>query len=124
MVLRKVDIGKWVKIGLIVIGLGVSAVVWASSEHSNLKDDARKETRESKKELKQTIKEQYAPLHEFTKIQQQITNQTKQIDRNANKIDNIDKNIGKLDGKLNTLLRINQEQNRRARRRTGTSDVR
>ena len=104
MATRRIDIAKWVTIGLTIIGLGISAVVWASSEHDDLKDNYRQEVKESEKDMKQTMKEQYVPLHEFTKIEQKIDNQTQQIDDNANKIEKIDENIGKLDGKIDTLL--------------------
>lgn len=97
MALLRIDIVKWIGIGLTIIGVVISAVVWASNEHSDLKDTARIEIRESQKESREITKEQYTPLHKFTKIEQQI-------DNNSNTIDKIDKDIGKLDVKLDTLL--------------------
>ena len=104
MAIWKSDITKWIGLVVVIIGAAVSAVVWASSEHNNNRDMARIEIKESEKDLKETMKNQYVPLHEFTKIEQKLTDQTKQIDKNANKIDKIDQDIGKLDGKLDTLL--------------------
>jgi len=113
MVTRKADIAKWIGLGITILGVLVAAVVWASSEHDNLKDGCRIEVKEIGTDMKETMKEQYAPLHEFTKIEQKIDNQIKQTDKNSNKIDKIDKDIGNLDGKLDTLLQtINRNQRR------------
>ena len=102
--IKNIDIAKWIGLVLTLITLVVGTVVWASSAHTDLEDRATSADRILEKDMKETMKDQYTPLHEFTKMEQKIDNQTSNIKNNSNKIDKIDKDIDKLDNKLDMVL--------------------
>ena len=64
---KGVDVAKWIGLAITIVGLVTSVVVWASGEHADLKDNARSEVKESVKDLKDTMREQYTPLMDFQK---------------------------------------------------------
>lgn len=57
-------------LALIFTGLGlvVSMVVWASSEHANIKDWTLDKDHDTRVELKDGVKDKYVPKHEFIEV--------------------------------------------------------
>jgi septal ring factor EnvC (AmiA/AmiB activator) len=97
---------KWtdvVAIVLTVLSMMVGAVVWASSQHIELKEWTAEQDFVTQNELKEVIKEQYVPRHEFAIVGQKLENYEdnhkqiiKTLDKLSEKIDNLDRRITKL----------------------------
>ena len=102
--IKSIDVAKWIGLALTIITLIVGTVVWASNSHTDLENRADMHDRILEKDMKETMRYQYTPLHEFTKMEQKIDNQTSNIKDNSNKIDKIDKDIDSLSNKLDLVL--------------------
>lgn len=81
------DITKWIALLLTFIGMLVAMVVWATNEHSEIREWTVERDYENKTELREVTKESYVPLHEFTKLKQKLEDQSKKIDEMSLKLD-------------------------------------
>ena len=79
----------WLSIFLTLIAFTVGAVVWANTVHSDLRIWTGEQDYANKKEIEEEMKEKYVPLHEFAKVQQQLKDQTKQLDKLDKKLDKV-----------------------------------
>jgi Tfp pilus assembly protein PilO len=65
----------FVTVMVLLIATAVGVTVWATTEHSDIKAWTAEQDYVTKKELKDTFKEQYVPLHQFTKVEEALENQ-------------------------------------------------
>ena len=70
---------KYIGIFLTVITMAIGAVVWASSEHSALKDWTTNTVADTKSEVREEIKEHYVQKQETSRIEQQLKDQKDDI---------------------------------------------
>ena len=59
---------KYLSLIFTVLGLIVGMVVWASTEHADIKDWTLDKDHDTKIELRADIKEKYVPKHEFIEV--------------------------------------------------------
>ena len=83
------DWPKYVTLALAVLTLVVGAAIWATSAHAAIRDWTAEQDFVTKEELRNVMKEQYVPLHEFTKVQQSLDNQTKNLEKLDIKLDKV-----------------------------------
>jgi len=91
---------KYIVIVLTIISIAVGAAIWATSAHAAIRSWTAEQDFVTKSELRDVMKEQYVPLHEFTKVQQCL--------------DDYRSNLEKMDKKLDKVL--DQLHNRNSRR--------
>lgn len=83
------DVTKWIGLLLTFIGMCTGMAVWASNEHSSLKEWTIDQNYETRTEIKEIIKESYVPLHEFTRLKQKLEDQSKKMDDMSSKLDKV-----------------------------------
>jgi len=66
---EKSDWPKYIALFLTVLSMAVCMVVWATAAHGEIKDWTAEQQYVTKQELKEVMKERYAPLTEVIKIQ-------------------------------------------------------
>lgn len=69
---RLSDWPKFIAVFLTIISMAVGMAIWASSSHAEIKGWTAEQDYVTKTELKDTMKEQYVPLYEFTKVKQSL----------------------------------------------------
>lgn len=87
---RLSDWPKFIAVFLTIIGMVVGMAIWASNSHAEIKGWTAEQDYVTKTELKDTMKEQYVPLHEFTKVKQSL--------------EDLKSDSGKIEQKLDTVL--------------------
>lgn len=83
---------EWIKVLavlLTIIGMVVTITVWANNSHAEIKSWTSEQDYVTKTELKDTMKEQYVPLHEFTKVQQSLKDQKEDLQKIEKKLDQV-----------------------------------
>ena len=83
------DWPKWITLFLLILSLAIGAVMWATNSHASIKSWTAGQDYVTKEELKDTMKEQYVPLHRFTKVEQILKEQGKDLDKIEEKVDKI-----------------------------------
>ncbi len=85
-------IGEWPKyvaVLITIIGMIVGATVWASSSHDQLKSFTLERDYATEIEIKNSVKEQYVPKHEFSAMEQNLADQKATLEKIENKLDRI-----------------------------------
>ena len=88
----KPSVLSWSKIiGSIVtiIGLTVTCVLWASTEHSDIKSLTQQQDYVMTKDIKEHVKDRYVPKESFTRMEQSLEDQKEDIKEIKDKIDKI-----------------------------------
>jgi len=80
---------KYISLILLSLGLVVSMVIWATSSHAEIKSWTAGQDYVTKQELKQTMKDQYVPLHQFTEVKQSLKDQKEDLEKIEKKLDRI-----------------------------------
>ena len=93
---QRQDVTKWIALLFTFIAMIVGMVVWATNEHSEIREWTVDRDYTNKKELKEIIKDSYVPLHEFTKLKQKLEDQSKKMDDMSLKIDKMLEEIHKV----------------------------
>jgi Tfp pilus assembly protein PilO len=86
---RLSDWPKVLAVFLTIVGMAVGMAVWASNSHAEIKGWTAEQDYVTKTELKETMKEQYVPLHEFTKVKQSLEDlkeDSRQIEKKLDKV--------------------------------------
>ena len=96
----KVDTWRsFIGIVLTLITLTAGAVLWASNAHMDIKDWTAEQDYVTKQELKDVIKEQYVPRHEFAIVQEKLEENERQHQALMEMLDKIDRKIDKIQRK-------------------------
>ncbi len=98
------DWPKYLTLFLAVISLTVGMAVWASNSHAEIKDWTAGQDFVTKQELRTVMKEQYVPLHEFTKVKQSLEDHKKNLEKIETKLDKV------LDTLQNVRVRSRQRE--------------
>lgn len=85
----RVDIIKFLTFVITLIGLIVGTALWATNSHAEIKSWTAEQDYVTKQELNTKMKEQYVPLHEFTKVQQSLEDQCDNLDKIEKKLDKV-----------------------------------
>ena len=80
---------RWIGTFLTVLTLSITAVVWASSEHSSIKSWMLDQSNTIKKELQNDSEKNYVPKEDFSRIDQSIRDQKEDIKEIKDKLDKI-----------------------------------
>lgn len=91
---------------LMLLSLIGGAAVWASGEHKNIRDWTAEQDFVTKTELKEIIKEQYVPRHEFVVVVEKLEQNKKEHEEIIKYLDKLDKKLDKIQG---TTRHINFE---------------
>ena len=83
------DWPKWLGVIFTVISLTIAAVVWASTEHDDLKTWTSEQQHVIKQELKQDSKDMFVPKEDFSRVEQCLEDQKEDIRDIKNKVDKI-----------------------------------
>lgn len=83
------DWPKWIAIILTVLSLTIAAVVWASTEHADIKTWTAEQDYVTKQELSKSFEKQYVPKEDFSRVEQSISDQKEDIKEIKNKVDKI-----------------------------------
>jgi hypothetical protein len=86
---RMSDWPKYISIFLTIVALTVGMAIWATNSHAEIKDWTANQNFVTKQELRSVMKEQYVPLHEFTKVKQSLEDHGKDLDKIEKKLDNV-----------------------------------
>ena len=86
---RLSDWPKYITLFLTVVSLTVGMAIWATSSHAEIKDWTAAQDFVTKEELKEVMKEQYVPLHEFTKVKQSLDDTKIQLNKMESKLDKV-----------------------------------
>lgn len=97
---------RWIDVAVVIltlISMLVGAAVWASNQHIDLKEWTAEQDYVTQNELKEVIKEQYVPRHEFAIVREKLENHEdnhlqliKTLDKLSEKIDNLDRRINRI----------------------------
>ena len=99
------DWKQTVAVILTIIAMSVGAALWASNAHASIKDWTAEQDFVTKTELREVIKEQYVPRHEFVVVREKL-------DNTEEKLDTVQKTLDKLSEKLDKI-RDGQNRGRR-----------
>lgn len=80
---------KYISLLLTVIALVVGMAIWATNSHAEIKDWTAEQDFVTKTELRSVMKEQYVPLHEFTKVKQSLDDTKAQLEKMDDKLDKV-----------------------------------
>jgi maltose-binding protein MalE len=69
---REKATAQFVVILLTIVAFAIGAFSWAVNSHSDIKEWTSEQDFVTKKELKETIKEQYVPVREFMEVKAKI----------------------------------------------------
>jgi len=83
------DWPKWITIILTVLSFTVAAVVWASSEHSNIKDWTTQQDYVTNQVLSDSFEKHFVPKADFSRIEQNMIDQKEDIGEIKTKVDKI-----------------------------------
>jgi septal ring factor EnvC (AmiA/AmiB activator) len=88
----KITIPSWSKVvGLIitVIGLTITCVLWAATEHSDIKTFTEQQNYVIQKDIKEHVEDRYVPKESFSRVEQSLQDQKEDIKEIKKKIDKI-----------------------------------
>jgi septal ring factor EnvC (AmiA/AmiB activator) len=88
----KITIPSWSKIvGLIVtiVGLTVTCVLWAATEHSDIKTFTQQQNYVMSKDINEHVKDRFVPKESFSRMEQSLQDQKEDIKEIKDKIDKI-----------------------------------
>jgi len=80
---------KWVGVALTIISLTVACVLWASSEHSDIKEFTTNQDYVNTKDIKEYVNERYVPKESFSRIEENLKGQKEDIGEIKDKLDQI-----------------------------------
>ena len=80
---------KWIPIIIAVVSLVTGAVVWANSEHTDIKAWTTQKNYVTTKDLEKSFEKQYVPKEDFSRIEQSIKDQKDDIKEIKEKLDKI-----------------------------------
>ena len=80
---------KAIGLFLTIIGMVVCMAIWASNSHAEIKSWTADQDYDTKQEVKETMREQYVPLHQFTKVQQRLEDNKEDLKRIEKKLDRV-----------------------------------
>jgi len=83
------DWPKWIGLILTILSLTVAAVVWASSEHSDIRAWTADQDYVTKQELQKSFEKQYVPKEDFSRLDQSLCDQKEDIKEIKDKVDKI-----------------------------------
>ena len=86
---RSSDWPKYAVLLLSIIASVVGVAIWATGAHASIRDWTAEQDFVTKAELRDVMKEQYVPLHEFTKVQQCLEDQSRQFEKIEIKLDKV-----------------------------------
>ena len=72
---KHMDWSKWISIIITILVLSVGTVVWATTQHDELKEITDNKVRTVKEEIDKTNQRQYVPRAEFTPVLQSLKHQ-------------------------------------------------
>ena len=98
---QKKSIAGWITIALTVLTLLIGATVWASSEHAEIKDWTAEQDFVTKTELRDVMKDQDVPKHEFSKVEQSLEDTRDQIIRIQDTLEKMDDKLDKISSRRN-----------------------
>jgi septal ring factor EnvC (AmiA/AmiB activator) len=80
---------KWIVIVLTSMSLVVAAVVWAGTEHSDIKTWTAEQDYATKQDLEETVEKRYVPKEDFARVEQSLSDQKEDIEEVKEKLDKI-----------------------------------
>jgi septal ring factor EnvC (AmiA/AmiB activator) len=80
---------KWIAIILTVVSLVVGAVVWASTEHSDIRVWTADQDYATKQDLEETAEKLYVPKEEFSRVEQSVKDIKGNVKETKEKVDKI-----------------------------------
>jgi len=83
------DWAKWIGILITILSLTVAAVVWASTEHSDIRSWTADQDYVTKQELEKTFEKQYVPKEDFSRVEQSVIDQKEDIKEIKDKVEKI-----------------------------------
>ena len=81
---------------LTIIALAVSAVIWATREHSGLREWTAEQDFVTKEELKEVIKEQYVSNTDFVQLRTQSEGTREDIKKIIKELDKIQEKLDRI----------------------------
>ena len=93
-------IQEWKQVLAIIIsvcGIVSGVILWATSSHAAIKDWTTGQDFVTKEELKEVMKEQYVPKHEFATVKQKLDDHHKNHQSLMRTLDKMDKKLDKLE---------------------------
>jgi len=99
----KMELAKWIGLGITILTLVVGAAVWASSEHTAI--ESRSRANFISKEYSKSV---YAPKEDVVRIDQRTKGIEEDIDDIKRNLDNVD---SKLDRVINYMIQGKRDDN-------------
>jgi septal ring factor EnvC (AmiA/AmiB activator) len=87
--IKQSDWLKWIPIVLTVFSLAIGAVVWANSEHTDIKSWTSDQDYVTKRELEESIEKHYVTKEDFSRIEESLNNQKEDIKEIKSKLDKV-----------------------------------
>ena len=84
-----ISLSKWIGIVVTVITLTIACVLWASTEHSDIKSFTSQQDYVITKDLKEYSQERYVPKESFSRVEENLKGQKEDINEIKNKLDKI-----------------------------------